>query len=249
MAVLSMAAFASSAHAGPAPRWRFRRSNPKVIAGYCRTMRVLVLDNYDSFVFNLVQYLGQLGVQTAVWRTDDTRLSSLDTVVSNYDAVLISPGPGTPDRAGASIDLVHACVAQHRPLLGVCLGHQAIAAALGATVERAPELRHGKTSPVFHDGTGVLAGLPNPFTATRYHSLTVVADTLPAELVVTGRTSSGMVMAMRHRDLPIHGVQFHPESVCTQGGHRMLANWLRECGTTFNEQHIKSLEVQVVSLA
>ncbi|WP_280262793.1 aminodeoxychorismate/anthranilate synthase component II [Nocardia wallacei] len=211
-------------------------------------MRVLVVDNYDSFVFNLVQYLGQLGAEATVWRNDDPRLQPLDEVVTGFDGVLVSPGPGTPDRAGASIELVHACGRQRTPLLGVCLGHQAIGAAFGATVTRAPELLHGKTSSVFHLGAGVLAGLPDPFTATRYHSLTVLEDTLSAELEVLGRTESGVVMAMRHRTLPIHGVQFHPESVLTQGGHRMLANWMEVCGERPAEALVRQLESEVAAL-
>ncbi|MET8873678.1 aminodeoxychorismate/anthranilate synthase component II [Nocardia sp. NPDC004604] len=211
-------------------------------------MRVLVVDNYDSFVFNLVQYLGQLGVEAVVWRNDDPKLADLDAVVTEYDGILISPGPGTPDRAGASIDLVHACARHSIPLLGVCLGHQAIGEAFGGTVTRAPELLHGKTSSVFHLGVGVLSGLPDPFTATRYHSLTVLEDTLPADIEVIGRTESGIVMAMRHRTLPIHGVQFHPESVLTQGGHRMLANWLEVCGERPSEGLVELLEAEVAAL-
>ncbi|RDI61579.1 aminodeoxychorismate/anthranilate synthase component II [Nocardia pseudobrasiliensis] len=211
-------------------------------------MRVLVVDNYDSFVFNLVQYLGQLDVEATVWRNDDPNLAEVDTVVTEFDGVLISPGPGTPDRAGASIELVRACARHRVPLLGVCLGHQAIGEAFGATVTRAPELLHGKTSSVFHTDAGVLAGLPNPFTATRYHSLTVLEETLPEELEVTGRTESRIVMAMRHRELPIHGVQFHPESVLTQGGHRMLANWLEVCGRRPDEGLVRRLEAEVAAL-
>ncbi|MEU2256454.1 aminodeoxychorismate/anthranilate synthase component II [Nocardia xishanensis] len=211
-------------------------------------MRVLVVDNYDSFVFNLVQYLGQLGADAVVWRNDDPQLSDVDAAIAGYDGILISPGPGTPDRAGASIDLVHACARSNTPLLGVCLGHQAIGEAFGATVTRAPELLHGKTSSVFHIGAGVLAGLPDPFTATRYHSLTVLEDTLPEDIEVLGRTESGIVMAMRHRTLPIHGVQFHPESVLTQGGHRMLANWLEVCGERPAEGLVELLEAEVAAL-
>ncbi|MEV4238538.1 MULTISPECIES: aminodeoxychorismate/anthranilate synthase component II [unclassified Nocardia] len=211
-------------------------------------MRVLVVDNYDSFVFNLVQYLGQLGAEAVVWRNDDPQLADLDAVVTEYDGILISPGPGTPDRAGASIDLVHACARHGIPLLGVCLGHQAIGEAFGATVTRAPELLHGKTSSVFHLGVGVLGGLPDPFTATRYHSLTVLENTLPADIEVIGRTESEIVMAMRHRTLPIHGVQFHPESVLTQGGHRMLANWLEVCGERPSEGLVEMLEAEVAAL-
>ncbi|PSR62971.1 MULTISPECIES: aminodeoxychorismate/anthranilate synthase component II [Nocardia] len=211
-------------------------------------MRVLVVDNYDSFVFNLVQYLGQLGAEATVWRNDDSRLQDTDAVAADFDGLLISPGPGTPDRAGASIELVRACARNRTPLLGVCLGHQAIGEAFGAIVTRAPELLHGKTSSVFHIGSGVLAGLPDPFTATRYHSLTVLEDTLPGDIEVIGRTESGIVMAMRHRELPIHGVQFHPESVLTQGGHRMLANWLEVCGERPAEGLVETLEAEVAAL-
>ncbi|MFD3705960.1 aminodeoxychorismate/anthranilate synthase component II [Nocardia sp. NPDC058658] len=217
-------------------------------------MRVLVVDNYDSFVFNLVQYLGQLGVDVVVWRNDDARLDDLDTLLTvgdeggTFDGVLVSPGPGSPDRAGASIPLVHAAAKHNKPLLGVCLGHQAIGEAFGGTVDRAPELLHGKTSDVFHLGSGVLAGLPDPFTATRYHSLTVLPETMPEDLVVVGHTESGIVMAMRHRTLPIHGVQFHPESVLTQGGHRMLANWLEVCGERPAEALVCALEAEVAAL-
>lgn len=211
-------------------------------------MRVLVVDNYDSFVFNLVQYLGQLGAEAVVWRNDDSNLADVDAVVAQFDGILISPGPGTPDRAGASIELVRACARHAVPLLGVCLGHQAIGEAFGATVTRAPELLHGKTSSVFHIGAGVLAGLPDPFTATRYHSLTVLEETLPAQIEVLGRTESGIVMAMRHRTLPIQGVQFHPESVLTQGGHRMLANWLGICGERPAEGLVEMLEAEVAAL-
>ncbi|MFD4294810.1 aminodeoxychorismate/anthranilate synthase component II [Rhodococcus sp. NPDC058532] len=208
-------------------------------------MRILVVDNYDSFVFNLVQYLGQLGTTATVWRNDDPRLDDRAAVASDFDGILLSPGPGTPQRAGASMDLVAACAAASTPLLGVCLGHQSIGAAFGATVDRAPELLHGKTSQVTHDGTGVLAGLPSPFTATRYHSLTVLPETLPDVLIPTAHTDSGIVMALRHRDLPIHGVQFHPESVLTQGGHRMLANWLEVCGERPAEGLIETLEAEM----
>jgi para-aminobenzoate synthetase component II len=190
-------------------------------------VRVLVVDNYDSFVFNLVQYLGQLGVECVVRRNDEISLPEVGRV--GADGVLLSPGPGTPERAGICMPLIRE-YAGRLPIFGVCLGHQAIGAAFGATVTRAPELLHGKTSEVHHKGTGVLTGLPDPFTATRYHSLAVLEDTLPPEIEVTGRTDSGVVMALRHRELPIEGVQFHPESVLTEGGHLMLANWLATCG-------------------
>ena len=187
--------------------------------------RILVVDNYDSFVFNLVQYLAQLGAEVVVRRNDEvTPAQALD-----FDGVLLSPGPGTPEDAGVCMDIVRDC-AGSVPIFGVCLGHQAIAAAYGAVVSRAPELLHGKTSEVFHSGDGVLAGLPSPFTATRYHSLAVDPTTVPDVLEVTGHTSGGVIMALRHRDLAVEGVQFHPESVLTEGGHAMLANWLAECG-------------------
>jgi para-aminobenzoate synthetase component 2 len=189
-------------------------------------MRILVVDNYDSFVYNLVHYLAQLGAQTVVRRNDEMAPDDL----AGFDGVLTSPGPSTPESAGVSVPIVAECAARTLPLLGVCLGHQAIGVAFGATVTRAPELLHGKTSEVQHKGVGVLAGLPDPFTATRYHSLAVLEETLPAELEVTGRTASGVVMAMRHTTLPIEGVQFHPESVLTESGHVMLANWLATCG-------------------
>ncbi|MFM9034161.1 MAG: aminodeoxychorismate/anthranilate synthase component II [Mycobacterium sp.] len=211
-------------------------------------MRVLVVDNYDSCVFNLVQYLGQLGAEAEVWRNDDRRLTGAGAVAAaaaEFDGVLLSPGPGTPERAGASIPLVRACAESGTPLLGVCLGHQAIGVAFGATVDRAPELLHGKTSSVFHTNAGVLHGLPDPFTATRYHSLTILPQTLPAELEVTARTRGGVIMAVRHVELPIHGVQFHPESILTEGGHRMLANWLGCCGEAPAETLVGRLEQEV----
>ncbi len=192
-------------------------------------MRILVVDNYDSFVFNLVQYLGQLGAECIVRRNDEVSVDDLPAL--GIDGVLLSPGPGTPEAAGVSVAMVRACAAAGRPLLGVCLGHQAIAVAHGGVVGRAPELLHGKTSVVSHSGVGVLADLPSPFTATRYHSLAVDESTLPAnEIEVTARTASGVVMALRHRILPLEGVQFHPESVLTQGGHLLLARWLSVCG-------------------
>lgn len=213
-------------------------------------MRILVVDNYDSFVFNLVQYLGQLGVEATVWRNDDGELTTaagVAAVATDFDGVLLSPGPGTPERAGASIPLVEACAAAETPLLGVCLGHQAIGVAFGATVDRAPELLHGKTSVVHHSDTGVLRGLPDPFTATRYHSLTIVPDTVPDVLEVTARTPSGIIMGVQHTALPIHGVQFHPESILTEGGHRMLANWLAYCGQAPSETLVAQLENEVAT--
>ena len=189
-------------------------------------MRILVIDNYDSFVFNLVQYLGQLGAKCDVVRNDAVDVN----VADNYDGVLISPGPGTPEAAGISMAMIKYCGEKKIPLFGVCLGHQAIAAVYGAKVSRAPELLHGKTSQVHHHQSGVFQDLPTPFTATRYHSLAVERDSVPSDLEITGATESGVVMGLRHKDLPIEGVQFHPESVLTEHGHAMLANWLTECG-------------------
>ena len=203
--------------------------------------RVLVVDNYDSFVFNLVQYLGQLGADVVVRRNDETGPADLE----GFDGVLLSPGPGTPEDAGCSVEMVGAAEQRGLPLLGVCLGHQAIAVAHGATVSRAPELLHGKTSEVVHEAAGVLHDLPSPFTATRYHSLAVEETTLPAELQVTGRTRSGVVMALRHRDKPVEGVQFHPESVLTQGGHLLLAAWLRQCGDSRAAELAPALSARV----
>jgi para-aminobenzoate synthetase component 2 len=190
-----------------------------------RMPRILVVDNYDSFVYNLVQYLQQLQAETTVLRNDEVTPDD----VTSYDGVLLSPGPGTPEDAGACVDIIKEKGGQV-PIFGVCLGLQAIGVAYGGVVGRADELLHGKTSQVFHEGSGVLAGLPSPFTATRYHSLAIAQDTVPAELQVTARTEAGVIMAARHRDLPVEGVQFHPESVLTEGGHRMLANWLAMCG-------------------
>jgi para-aminobenzoate synthetase component 2 len=190
------------------------------------TTRVLVVDNYDSFVWTIAGYLAQLGAECDVLRNDAVTTQD----AAGYDGVLLSPGPGTPAEAGVSPDMVRWCADAAKPMLGVCLGHQALGEVFGGVVTHAPELMHGKTSLVRHDGEGVLEGLPSPFTATRYHSLAVVADTVPAELEVTGTTDTGVVMALQHRELPLYGVQFHPESVLTEGGHRLLANWLAVCG-------------------
>lgn len=188
--------------------------------------RILVVDNYDSFVYTIVGYLDQLGAQTTVVRNDAVPPLAER---AGYDGVLVSPGPGAPAEAGASTQMVRDCAATGTPMLGVCLGHQALGEAFGGTVTHAPELMHGKTSPVEHDGTGVFAGLPSPLTATRYHSLAVVDGTVGPELRVTAWTN-GIIMGLAHRELPLHGVQFHPESVLTEGGHRMLANWLAVTG-------------------
>ncbi|MFV0318854.1 MAG: anthranilate synthase component II [Microbacterium sp.] len=190
--------------------------------------RVLVVDNHDSFVHTLVGYLRELGAAADLVEADE--LHGAAASLAGVDAVMISPGPGKPAGAGASIDVVHAAAAVRMPLLGVCLGHQVIAAAFGARVDHAPELMHGMVSAVHHDGSALYAGLPTPFAAGRYHSLAIVPETLPDELTVTSRTSGGVIMGIAHRDLPIFGVQFHPESVLTEGGHRLLANWLAGAG-------------------
>ncbi len=196
--------------------------------------RILVVDNYDSFVYTIVGYLDQLGAQTVVVRNDAVPPRAER---AEFDGVLVSPGPGTPRSAGQSMQVIADCAETATPMLGVCLGHQALAEVFGATVTHAPELMHGKTSLIAHQGRGVLAGLAVPFTATRYHSLAVVDGTVPDELEVTARTETGpggvgegLIMALQHRELPLHGVQFHPESVLTEGGHRLLANWLEVCG-------------------
>jgi para-aminobenzoate synthetase component 2 len=201
--------------------------------------RILVIDNYDSFVYNLVQYLSQLGAEVIVRRNDAVAASDIADL--DVAGVLISPGPGMPQDAGQSMAMVRECSARRMPLFGVCLGHQAIGAVYGAPIVRAPELLHGKTSEVVHDGVGVLTGVRSPFTATRYHSLAVAEDGLAAEIEVTGRTPSGIVMALRHRTLPIEGVQFHPESVLTEGGYRMVANWLRGCGVAVDDSLVDQL--------
>ena len=190
--------------------------------------KILVVDNYDSFVFNLVQYLQQLGAEVVVKRNDEVNAES----INSFDGVLLSPGPGTPEDAGACIEIVNAAIEKQKPLLGVCLGHQAIGAALGGKVSRAPELLHGKTSQVQHKNEGVFKDLKSPFTATRYHSLAIETASIPAELVVTASTEEGVIMGVKHKSAPIAGVQFHPESVLTEGGHHLLANWLTEVGDT-----------------
>jgi anthranilate synthase component 2 len=192
---------------------------------YMATDMILVVDNYDSFTWNLVHYLQELGTVVEVVRND--AISPGQALSSGAEAFLISPGPCTPTEAGVSLDLVAACAEAGRPLLGVCLGHQAIGQHFGGKVERGG-LMHGKTSPVLHDGTGLFADLPSPFTATRYHSL--IVNDIPDDLVVNARAQDGTVMGFRHRTLPIHGVQFHPESIATEHGHAMLANFLRIAG-------------------
>jgi para-aminobenzoate synthetase component 2 len=194
--------------------------------------KILVVDNYDSFVYTLNGYVQQLGAETDVVRNDAFPESEIADRIAEYDGVLLSPGPGTPAAAGVSIPTVHAAIAAETPLLGVCLGHQAIAEALGATVTHAEELMHGKTSEVDHDDSPLFAGVPHPFTATRYHSLAIVDGTVPDELTVTARTEGGVIMGVQHREHPVFGVQFHPESVLTEGGYRMVGNWLETTGLT-----------------
>jgi anthranilate synthase/aminodeoxychorismate synthase-like glutamine amidotransferase len=187
-------------------------------------MRIAIVDNYDSFTYNLVQYLGELGAQVDVVRNDAVTAAAL--VASRPDALMISPGPGDPDDAGISLEVVAECARTRTPLLGVCLGHQAIGQAFGGRIVRARSLMHGKVSAVAHDGRGVFRGLPSPFDATRYHSLVIAEETLPAVLEVAARTADGEIMAVRHRELPIEGVQFHPESILTTQGKPLLRNFL-----------------------
>jgi para-aminobenzoate synthetase component 2 len=193
-------------------------------------VKILVLDNYDSFVYTLNGYLQQLGASTEVLRNDVVTEAELPELLAKYDAVLISPGPGTPADAGLSVATVKLALKTGQPIFGVCLGHQAIAEAMGATVTSAEELMHGKTSQVFHDDSLVYKNVPEPFTATRYHSLAVVTNTVPDDLLVTSKTAGGVIMGVQHKTLPIYGVQFHPESVLTQGGYQMLGNWLESLG-------------------
>jgi para-aminobenzoate synthetase component 2 len=193
-------------------------------------VKILVLDNYDSFVYTLNGYLQQLGASTEVLRNDVVSEAELPELLAKYDAVLISPGPGTPGDAGLSVPTVKLALKSGQPIFGVCLGHQAIAEAMGATVTSAEELMHGKTSQVFHDDSLVYKDVPEPFTATRYHSLAVVSNTVPDDLIVTSKTAGGVIMGLQHKTLPIYGVQFHPESVLTQGGYQMLGNWLESLG-------------------
>ncbi|WP_146359742.1 aminodeoxychorismate/anthranilate synthase component II [Arthrobacter yangruifuii] len=203
--------------------------------------RILVVDNYDSFVYTLVGYLQELGAQTTVIRNDDLSVEDAVELAARHDGVLVSPGPGTPEEAGVSVDLIRWCGSSATPMLGICLGHQALAEAYGGTVTHAPELMHGKTSLVEHGGEDVFAGLPSPLTATRYHSLAAVADSIPAELRVTARTASGIIMGLRHAAAPLSGVQFHPESVLTEGGYQMLGNWLESAGLVGAAAHAATL--------
>jgi para-aminobenzoate synthetase component 2 len=204
-------------------------------------VKILVLDNYDSFVYTLNGYLQQLGAETEVLRNDVVSEEQLPDLLAKYDAVLISPGPGTPAQAGLSIPTVKLSLVTGKPIFGVCLGHQAIAEAMGATVTNAEELMHGKTSEVFHDGSLIYTNVPEPFTATRYHSLAVVESTVPEDLIITSRTKGGVIMGLQHKSLPIYGVQFHPESVLTQGGYLMLGNWLESIGLKGAAEKAKTL--------
>ena len=203
--------------------------------------RILVIDNYDSFVYTLNGYLRELGAETEVVRNDAFPATDVAARLAEFDGVLVSPGPGKPADAGLSIPAVEVALATNLPLFGVCLGHQAIAEAFGATVTNAEELMHGKTSLITHDGSELYAGVPQPFTATRYHSLAVVNGTVPSDLVVTSRTAGGVIMGLRHVSAPILGVQFHPESVLTEGGYLMVANWLALAGLPEAQETAKHL--------
>jgi para-aminobenzoate synthetase component 2 len=210
-------------------------------------VKILVLDNYDSFVYTLNGYLQQLGAETEVLRNDAVSEDDLPDLLAKFDAVLLSPGPGTPASAGLSIPTVKYALSNDYPVFGVCLGHQAIAEAMGATVTSAPELMHGKTSKINHQGSPIFDGLPQGFNATRYHSLAVVRETVPDELEITGQTDSGVIMSLQHKSKPIFGVQFHPESVMTEGGYMMLANWLESLGVSGAREKAKSLNPRISS--
>ncbi|MDE0867879.1 MAG: gamma-glutamyl-gamma-aminobutyrate hydrolase family protein [Aquiluna sp.] len=208
-------------------------------------VKILVLDNYDSFVYTLNGYLQQLGAETTVMRNDTITEAELPALLQKFDAVLISPGPGTPASAGLSIPTVKYALDTDYPVFGVCLGHQAIAEAMGGRVESAPELMHGKTSRVNHQDSLILNGLPQGFMATRYHSLAVVPESVPEQLLVTGQTDSGIIMSLQHRTKPIYGVQFHPESVMTEGGYQMIANWLETLGVQGALEKSKTLSPRI----
>lgn len=194
--------------------------------------KILVVDNYDSFVYTIVGYLKTLGATVTVYRNDAITSENLVELVGAADGVLISPGPGTPQEAGCSEEVTRECAAQGKPMLGVCLGLQALAEVYGATVDHAPTIMHGKTSQIEHEEGGLFEGVPNPMTATRYHSLAVEPSTVPDSLEVIAQTSDHIVQGLKHRELPLYSVQFHPESVMTQGGYRLFANWLAMCGQT-----------------
>ena len=208
-------------------------------------VKILVLDNYDSFVYTLNGYLQQLGAQTEVIRNDSVSEEELPELLAKYDAVLISPGPGTPASAGLSIPTVKYALETNYPVFGVCLGHQAIAEAMGATVTSAPELMHGKTSKITHQNSEIFSEIPQGFTATRYHSLAVVKETVPEDLEITGQTDTGVIMSLQHKSKPIYGVQFHPESVMTEGGYMMLANWLETLGLQGAKEKAKQLSPRI----
>jgi anthranilate synthase component 2 len=193
-------------------------------------MAILVIDNYDSFTFNLVHYLAELGAETHVVRND--AITTQEAMALHPEAILLSPGPCSPNEAGVCLALIAAAAETRTPLFGVCLGHQALGQAFGGIVERAPQVMHGKVSEITHDGNGVFVGLPSPFEATRYHSLVVREDGLPADLLVNARSPDGLIMGLRHRELPLHGVQFHPESIATQHGHQLLGNFMALAGLT-----------------
>ncbi len=201
--------------------------------------KILVVDNYDSFVFNIVQYLQQLGAEVVVKRNDEVNANS----INEFDGVLLSPGPGTPEDAGACIEIVNAAIEIQKPLLGVCLGHQAIGVALGGKVSRAPELLHGKTSQVQHKNEGLFKDLKSPFRATRYHSLAIETPNFPNDLTITATTESGVIMGVKHKTAPIEGVQFHPESILTEGGHHLLANWLESAGDVKAQSKVKLIKI------
>jgi para-aminobenzoate synthetase component 2 len=208
-------------------------------------VKILVLDNYDSFVYTLNGYLQQLGAETEVIRNDSVSEQELPELLAKYDAVLISPGPGTPASAGLSIPTVKYALKTDYPVFGVCLGHQAIAEAMGATVTNAPELMHGKTSKIHHQNSEIFNDVPQGFTATRYHSLAVVRETVPEDLEITGQTDSGIIMSLQHKSKPIYGVQFHPESVMTEGGYTMLANWLETLGLKGAKEKAQQLSPRI----
>ena len=203
--------------------------------------KILVIDNYDSFVYTLVGYLQALGAETTVIRNDDLSLAEVIELAQARDGVLVSPGPGTPAEAGVCIEVIKWCGQQRKPMLGVCLGHQALAEAYGGVVTHAEELMHGKTSQVFHHGHPVFAHIPSPFTATRYHSLAAVRSSIPEILEITAETENGVIMGLAHRDAPLWGVQFHPESVLTEGGYQMLGNWLESLGLAGAAAHASTL--------
>lgn len=194
------------------------------------TIKILVIDNYDSFVYTLVGYLQELGAETTVYRNDDLSFEEVSRLAADFDGVLVSPGPGDPAGAGVSIELIKWCGEQSKPMLGVCLGHQALAEAYGGTVTHTEELMHGKTSLVQHENHPIFARVANPFTATRYHSLAAVRETIPEELEIIAATEGGVIMGLAHRSAPLWGLQYHPESVLTQQGYQMLGNWLEFLG-------------------